>query len=77
MRRNTTLYTLAKVATTIVLFGGGFACEIARIAAPPADRVQWKVHGEGYAVVPSFDLPPNGPARPSRRNREPSRGCSL
>jgi outer membrane protein assembly factor BamB len=56
MRQMTKLYALSRIATVFMIVGGGLACELApRIAPPPAGRVLWKVRGEGFPVVPSYD----------------------
>jgi outer membrane protein assembly factor BamB len=45
-----------RVATVLVLLGCGLACELAsRIAPPPADRVNWRVSGPAFPLVPTFD----------------------
>ena len=44
------------LATVLVVMGCGLACEPAsRIAAPPADRVHWKISGPAFPLVPTFD----------------------
>lgn len=44
-----------RTAMLLITLAGGLSCEPSRIAAPPADRVLWRVPGDGAPVVPSFD----------------------
>lgn len=47
--------TWIRTAALFILLACSYSCEPSRIAAPPADRVLWRVKGDGAPVVPSFD----------------------
>ena len=56
MRQTAKLYAPSRVATVLVMLGGGLTCESAsRFAPPPTDRVLWTVTGQGSPIVPSYD----------------------
>jgi outer membrane protein assembly factor BamB len=56
MRRIAAVHALCRFVMALLVFGCGLACELApRIAPPPAERVLWKVRGESFPIVPSFD----------------------